>query len=180
MSEEVSEAAQLVRTGRVWMFGDGVNTDELYPGFAMKLPISEAARYMFSATRPSWVDEVAAGDIVIGGRGFGMGSSRPVPLLFKKLGVSCVLAEQFNSLFFRNCVNYGLPALGVPGVSELFTEGDRAEVDVAAGVVTNVTSGGRLTTPPLPGFVLDILRSGGLRAMLRARGFILDDKRPAS
>jgi 3-isopropylmalate/(R)-2-methylmalate dehydratase small subunit len=176
----MSEVADLVRTGRVWMFGDRVNTDELYPGFAMKLPIGEAARFMFHATRPTWVDEVLEGDVVIGGHGFGMGSSRPVPLLFKKLGVSCVLAEQFNSLFFRNCVNYGLPALGVPGVTELFTEGDRAAVDVAAGVVTNLTTGGALTTPPLPGFVLDILRSGGLRAMLRAQGFILDEKRPSS
>ena len=176
----MSAVADLVRTGRVWMFGDRVNTDELYPGFAMKLPIGEAARHMFHATRPTWVDEVSTGDIVIGGQGFGMGSSRPVPLLFKKLGVSCVLAEQFNSLFFRNCVNYGLPALSVPGVTELFTEGDSAAVDVAAGVVTNVSTGSRVTTQPLPEFVLDILRAGGLRAMLQARGFILDEKRSAS
>jgi 3-isopropylmalate/(R)-2-methylmalate dehydratase small subunit len=170
----------LVLTGRVWMFGDRVNTDDLYPGFAMKLPIAEAARHMFDATRPTWVDEVAPGDIVIGGHAWGMGSSRPVPLLFKKLGVAAVLAEQFNSLFFRNCVNYGLPALNVPGITALFTEGDTARVDVAAGLVENVTRGGRCQGDQLPGFVLDIVRAGGLRPMLKARGLILDEPDRAS
>jgi hypothetical protein len=65
-------------------------------------------------------------------------------------------------------------------VTGLFTEGDTAEVDVAAGVVRNLTAGGRLSSPPLPGFVLDILRHGGLRRMLRAQGYILDANQPAS
>ena len=173
-------SADLVLSGRVWVFGDRVNTDELYPGFAMKLPIAEAARHMFNATRPTWVDEVGPGDVVVGGTGWGVGSSRPVPLLFKKLGVAAVLAEQFNSLFFRNCVNYGLPALNVPGVTDLFTEGDTARVDVAAGVVENSTRGGRLDGDRLPEFVLDILRAGGLRPMLKARGLILDEPQQAS
>jgi 3-isopropylmalate/(R)-2-methylmalate dehydratase small subunit len=170
----VTATADLTRSGKVWKFGDRVNTDELYPGFAMKLPLDEAARYVFHATRPDWVDQVQPGDIVVGGRSFGMGSSRPVPLLFKRLGVSCILAEHFNSLFFRNCVNYGLPALAVAGVSELFTEGDIAEVDVAAATVRNRGTGAQLTTEALPEFVLDIMRAGGLNRMLRQRGLVLD------
>jgi 3-isopropylmalate/(R)-2-methylmalate dehydratase small subunit len=173
-------SGDLTLTGRVWMFGDRVNTDELYPGFAMKLPMAEAARHMFNATRPTWVDEVSPGDIVLGGHAWGMGSSRPVPLLFKKLGVAAVLAEQFNSLFFRNCVNYGLPALNVPGITELFTEGDMARVDVARGVVENLTRGGERQGDRLPEFVLDIVRAGGLRPMLKARGLILDEPERAS
>jgi 3-isopropylmalate/(R)-2-methylmalate dehydratase small subunit len=169
-----SESAGLVVCGRVWLFGDRVNTDELYPGFAMKLPIAEAARHMFSATRPEWVDQVQPGDLVIGGVGFGIGSSRPVPLLFKKLGVAGVFAEQFNSLFFRNCINYGLPALNAQGITALFTEGDIADIDLAAGLVRNASSGARLETEPLPEFVLDIVRAGGLRKLLRSRGMILD------
>lgn len=173
-------SVDLVLSGRVWMFGDRVNTDELYPGFAMKLPIAEAARHMFNATRPTWVDEVGPGDIVVGGRGWGIGSSRPVPLLFKKLGVAAVLAEQFNSLFFRNCINYGLPAVTVPGVTELFTEGDTARVNITDGVVENITRGVRRDGDRLPEFLLDILRAGGLLPMLKARGLILDEPKQAS
>lgn len=88
-------------SGRAWVFGDEINTDDMYPGFAMKLPVPEAARHMFDATRPDWPQLVRPGDIVVGGRNFGLGSSRPVALLFQELGVRCLLAEEFNSLFLR-------------------------------------------------------------------------------
>jgi 3-isopropylmalate/(R)-2-methylmalate dehydratase small subunit len=158
--------------GRVWIFGDDVNTDEMYPGFAMKLPVEEAARHMFDATRPEWPGLVGPGDVLVGGRRFGLGSARPVPLLLRTLGVECVLAEEFTSLFLRNCVNHGLPALAVPGVSAAFEEGDVAEIDIEEASVLNTRTGTRLTGTPYPEFVLDLLRGGGVEADLRARGFL--------
>ena len=158
--------------GRVWLFGDAVNTDDMYPGFAMRLPVPEAARHMFDASRPEWPALVRAGDIIVGGRRFGLGSARPVPLLLRELGVSCVLAEEFSSLFLRNCINHGLPALAVPGVSAAFDEGDVAEVDVVAARVRNASTGHELTGKPYPPMVLELLRLGGVEARLRDQGYL--------
>jgi 3-isopropylmalate/(R)-2-methylmalate dehydratase small subunit len=169
-SEMPSE--RLACTGRAWVFGDEINTDDMYPGFAMKLPIPEAAQHMFNATRPDWPKLVQPGDIVVGGHNFGLGSSRPVALLFLELGVRCLLAEQFNSLFLRNCINYGLPALEVPGVTAAVTEGDQLDVDVAAGGVLDQRTGKRLQGPPMPDVLLRVLSAGGLINQLERDGYL--------
>lgn len=131
-------------TGRVWVVGDSVTTDAMYPAFAMKLPVAEAARHVFYELRPGWTDQVQLGDIVVAGRNFGLGSSRPVAALFRELGVAALMAEEFNSLFLRNCINHGLPALTVPGVTRSFTDGDTARLDFAEGWAENLGSGTRL------------------------------------
>src|ERR1700677_923670 len=92
----------LAITGKVWVFGDDLNTDAMYPAFAMKMEPPEAAKHIFYEGRPGWTDEVSPGDIVLAGRNFGVGSSRPVAALFFELGVAGLVAEEFNSLFFRN------------------------------------------------------------------------------
>jgi 3-isopropylmalate/(R)-2-methylmalate dehydratase small subunit len=158
--------------GRVWVVGDSVTTDAMYPGYAMKLPIAEAARHVFYELRPGWTDLVEQGDIVVAGKNFGLGSSRPVASLFKELGVQALLAEEFNSLFFRNCVNFGLPALTVKNVREAFTDGDVARVSLAEGWCVNTTTNTRLETEPLPGFVRDIIDAGGLLPKLAAEGYV--------
>ncbi|KAA9159376.1 3-isopropylmalate dehydratase [Amycolatopsis acidicola] len=150
------------------MFGDGINTDDMYPGFAMRLSIPDASRHMFHASRPGWPDLVKPGDIVVAGRNFGLGSSRPVPLLFKELGVAALVAEQFNSLFFRNCINYGLPAATLPDATKLITEGSTVDVDFTAG---KLESGGRThEIAPLPEFLRSVLAAGGLFPQLEAAG----------
>ena len=101
----------LAFTGKVWVFGDDLNTDAMYPAFAMKMDPPEAAKHVFYEVRPGWTDEVSPGDIVVAGKNFGLGSSRPVASLFTELGVAGLVAEEFNSLFFRNAVNAGLPAM---------------------------------------------------------------------
>lgn len=161
--------------GAAWVFGDSVDTDNMYPGFAMKLPLAEAARSVFYDLRPGWVDEVRSGDVVVAGRNFGIGSSRPVARLFRELGVAALIAEEFNSLFFRNCINFGLPALTVPGVTQALNDGDRVRVDVADATVTRVHGGPTLAAVPLPTFVVDILDQGGLMAKLAADGYITPD-----
>jgi 3-isopropylmalate/(R)-2-methylmalate dehydratase small subunit len=161
-----------VITGRTWVVGDSITTDAMYPAFAMKLPVPEAARHIFYELRPGWTDQVRPGDIVIAGRNFGLGSSRPVAALFRELGVAALVAEEFNSLFLRNAINYGLPALTVPGVSGLFTDGDTARLDFAAGWIENTASGRRLAGGALPPMVLDILAAGGILPKLAREGYL--------
>ncbi|WP_217215600.1 3-isopropylmalate dehydratase [Streptomyces sp. AC550_RSS872] len=159
-------------TGRVWVVGDSVNTDAMYPGFAMRLPRAEAAKHVFYELRPGWTDQVASGDIVVAGRNFGLGSSRPVPSLFLELGIAALVAEEFNTLFFRNCINHGLPALKVPGVRAAFADGDTMTLDFAEGWVENAASGVRLDGGVLPQLVLDILADGGIWAKLVREGYV--------
>ncbi|MCU1651773.1 MAG: 3-isopropylmalate dehydratase [Pseudonocardia sp.] len=158
--------------GRVWVVGDSVTTDAMYPGFAMKLPPEEAARHVFYELRPGWTDQVEHGDIVVAGRNFGLGSSRPVAALFKHLGVRALVAEEFNSLFLRNCINYGLPAVTVPGATEAFADGDTARLHLTEGWCENTGTGTRCDAEPLPEFVLDILDAGGILPKLAREGYL--------
>ncbi|MFI9274075.1 3-isopropylmalate dehydratase [Kitasatospora sp. NPDC052896] len=158
--------------GRVWTVGDGITTDAMYPAFAMKLPIPEAAKHIFYELRPGWTEQVEPGDIVVAGRNFGLGSSRPVAALFRELGVAALVADEFNSLFLRNCINHGLPALTAPGVRATFSDGDTARLDLAGGRVENTTTGTRLTAGALPPLVLDILEAGGILPKLAREGYL--------
>jgi 3-isopropylmalate/(R)-2-methylmalate dehydratase small subunit len=158
--------------GRAWVFGDEINTDDMYPGFAMKLPVAEAAQHMFDATRPGWPALVEEGDIVVAGRNFGLGSSRPCAELFRHLGISCLVAEQYNSLFHRNALNYGLPALTVPDARALIGEGDVVEIDAERGLLRNETRGSDHPIEPLPEFVVELVAGGGLINRLEAQGFL--------
>jgi 3-isopropylmalate/(R)-2-methylmalate dehydratase small subunit len=167
-----TNATPLQLRGRVWLFDDDVNTDEMYPSFAMRLSVHEAAQHMFNATRKGWPALVQQGDIIVGGRRFGLGSARPVGLLLRELGVSCVLAEEFSSLFLRNCINLGLPVLPIPGIRAAFHEGDVAEVDLEKAHVRNASTGFELAGTPYPPLVLDLIRHGGIEASLRTQGYL--------
>ena len=159
-------------TARVWKFGDNINTDLILPILAFYLTPREQARYVFHANRPGWVDQVQPGDIVIGGRNFGMGSSRPAARSLKTLGLSCLVAHSINGLFFRNSVNWAFPAMECPGVYEAFSEGDVAEVDFDSCTVRNVTSGERLPGKGIPPQLVEIINAGGVYALLEKRGSI--------
>ena len=159
-------------TGKVWVFGDDLNTDAMYPGYAMKMDPPEAAKHVFYDVRPGWTDEVSAGDIVVAGKNFGVGSSRPVAALFAELGVVGLVAEEFNSLFFRNAVNAGLPAMTVPDATTVFSEGDIGAFDLRDGSWRNETTGANGSVPKLPEEILDIVASGGVLPRLAAQGYV--------
>ena len=162
----------MVVEGRIWTFGDDISTDLVYPQRAYALPLEEAARLVFSANRPGWSDEVEPGDIVVGGTNFGMGSSRPAVALLRELGVTANLAESFASLYFRNCVNYALPAIAAPGILAAAREGDVLRIDFTAGRIEKLSTGAELEADPLPKPLLDIVRSGGVLESLETRGFL--------
>ena len=163
---------QDVIEGRAWVFGDSVDTDNMYPGFALKLSLEEAARHIFYALRPGWAEEVQEGDIVVAGKNFGIGSSRPVSQLFKQLGVTALVADEFNSLFLRNSINFGLPAITIPGVSTAIGDQDQVRLNVRAATIENLVDGTRLTGTPLPDFVYEIVTHGGLFPKLVADGYL--------
>ena len=120
-----------MRAGRIWKFGDDINTDLMLPGPLLTASEAEQARAVFSANRPGWVDQIAPGDIIVGGRNFGTGSSRPAARSLRNIGLGALLAESINGLFFRNAVSFGFLALECPGVHAAFEEAQTAEISIA-------------------------------------------------
>ena len=161
----------MIFTGRVWKFGDDINTDLIFPGEAFRMSAAERLRHVFQANRPGWVDEMRPGDIIIGGRNFGTGSSRPGGRLLKDLGISGLVANSINGLFFRNSVNYGFPVLECPNVYDAFEEGDTAEIDLKAGTVKNLRTNQILQGQTVPQNILDLFASGGIPELLKKEGF---------
>ena len=157
---------------RVWKVGDDINTDLILPSAAFYLTPEEQARHVFSANRPGWAEQVRKGDILVGGRNFGMGSSRPAARSLKNLGLACLVAPYVNGLFFRNCVNFAFPAVECPGVDEAFEEGDIAEINVDHATVKNVTRGTSFTGKPMPPKLLALVKAGGVYPLLEKEGLI--------
>jgi 3-isopropylmalate/(R)-2-methylmalate dehydratase small subunit len=150
----------------VWKFGDNIDTDRLAPFDSMSLPW-EQRRPMVMRERPEFAAECGPGDIVVGGRNFGCGSSRePAPENLRLLGISCVVAESFARIYFRNTVAIGFPNLACPGIANACEDGDELEVHIAEGRIRNLTSGTDLRAMPLDTTMLDILSAGGLLALL--------------
>ena len=157
---------------RTWKFGDHINTDLILPGPVMLMPFDEQPKYAFQANRPGWSSLVRAGDILIGGHNFGTGSGRPAARSLKVLGISCIVAESINGLFFRNCVNYGLYPLECPGIAASETEGDVVTVDYDTFEVRNVSTGAVLQGKRFPEMLLDILRAEGIYPLMESRGML--------
>lgn len=161
--------------GRAWKFGDGVSTDDIAPGryFHLRSQPEELAKHAFEDLRPDFVKEVKSGDIIVGGRNFGQGSSREhAPLIIKLNGVGAILAKSVARIFFRNAINLGLPVIIVD--TDQIDDGDELEVDLEEGVVRDITKGVELRFKPLPDAMLKILRDGGLVAHVKKHnGFAL-------
>ena len=159
------------RRGRVWKFGDNIDTDRLAPFDSMSLPW-EQRRSTVMRERPEFAAECRPGDILVGGRNFGCGSSRePAADNLRLLGLACVVAESYARIYFRNTIAIGFPNLACPGITGACTDGDELEVQVADGRIRNLTSGVELHAVPLDSTMLDILSAGGLLARLaQSRG----------
>lgn len=155
--------------GRAWVFGDDVNTDLLAPGAYMKGPFETLASHCLEAVDPMFAQQVQAGDMIVAGENFGIGSSREqAAQALKHLGVSAVLARSFGGIFFRNALNLGLVALTCPDSGRI-RAGDRLAVDAAVGAVDNLSTGERYPCNRLPPKLLDMVRDGGLVAYLEKR-----------
>jgi 3-isopropylmalate/(R)-2-methylmalate dehydratase small subunit len=159
-------------SGKVWKFGDNINTDLMLPGYVHAATEEEQARAVFNANRPGWVNEVRRGDFIVGGRNYGMGSSRPAARSIRNVGIACLIADSINGLFFRNCVNFGMLAVECPGASAAFEEGQTAEVSLADFTVRNMATGKVLNALPIPKNLLALMRGGGIYPVLERQGLI--------
>jgi 3-isopropylmalate/(R)-2-methylmalate dehydratase small subunit len=158
---------KLIR-GKAWNYGDDVNTDFILPGIYLELTDpDEMGRHAMEGIDPEFAEKVQPGDVVVGGRNFGLGSSREhAPIALKHAGVSAVIAEGFARIFYRNATNLGLPALECPGVSGEIDTGDTVEVDLAKGTIV-VNGAKTLRFTPVPEFMMGILAAGGLRDYIK-------------
>jgi len=158
-----------MNAGRAWVFGDNVDTDVLAPGKYMKSGIDELARHCLEAVEPGFAASVQAGDVVVGRRNFGTGSSREqAPQALKHLGVAALVAESYAGLFYRNAINLGLPAV-VCADARRIRAGDRVRVDPQAGRIENLSTGETLACEPIPDHLMQMLRDGGLVPHLEKR-----------
>ena len=150
--------------GRAWKFGDDVDTDVIIP--ARYLNVSEPeelARHCMEDADPQFAREVRPGDVIVAGKNFGCGSSREhAPLAIKACGVACVVAATFARIFYRNAFNVGLPILECPEAAERVAAGDVLEIDLAGGLIRNLTKGEEYRARPVPDFMREIVAAGGL------------------
>ena len=155
-------------THRVWKFGADIDTDVLAPGAYMKLGIEDIARHCLESVRPEFARAVKAGDVIVAGPNFGIGSSREqAASALVKLGLAAVIAPSFSGLYFRNAFNVGLLLLTC-AQAESLQEGEPLVLDEGARFV-QALDGRRLACEPIPDFLLDMVRSGGLLPRLRQR-----------
>ncbi len=151
--------------GRAWKFGDSVNTDAIISGKYKfeTLDLKELSKHAMESIAPEFAKEVERGDIMVAGRNFGCGSSREqAPLVLKHLGLGGVVAKSFARIFYRNAINVGLPVVEGEGVFDETDEGDRLEIELDKGIVRNLSKGKTFSARPMPRFLLEILKDGGL------------------
>ena len=153
---------------RVWRLPADIDTDVLAPGATMKFGIDVTARHCLQAVRPEFAREVQRGDVIAAGPNFGIGSSREqAASVLVHLGVAAVIAPSFGGLYFRNAFNVGLLLLTC-AQAEVLAEAERIAFDAGAGRLTRADAA-LLTLAPIPAFLLDMVRAGGLLAQLKHR-----------
>lgn len=156
--------------GKVYRFGNDVNTDDIIAAkYLVSTDAKELGKHCMESIRPDFSGKVNAGDIIVAGKNFGCGSSREhAPLAIKGSGISAVIAESFAAIFFRNAINIGLPFLESPDADKI-NDGDELEIDLANGIIKNLTQAKEYRTEPFPEFLREIVSEGGLMAWIRKK-----------
>jgi 3-isopropylmalate/(R)-2-methylmalate dehydratase small subunit len=153
--------------GRVWKFGDNIDTDAIVPGKYLIQETSEIARHIMDGARPGFADLVRPGDVIVGGANFGTGSSRdPAVKGLQAAGIQAIVAESFARIFFRNCINAGLAPVECAAAGRI-EEGQVVQIDLLEGKVTVIDTGEVLEAVPLPTEIAVILDAGGLVEFMR-------------
>jgi 3-isopropylmalate/(R)-2-methylmalate dehydratase small subunit len=164
-----------ILAGKSFKFGDDISTDLIIPGryFYLRSNITELVKHTLEDADPDFIKKVNPGDFVVGGRNFGLGSSREhAPVVLKEAGAGAVLAKSFARIFFRNSINIGLPVLICD--TDKIEDGDILEIDLEKGIINNKTGNLKLEFNPLPEVMIKILNDGGLiKHIIKNKGFNL-------
>jgi len=157
--------------GRVWKYGDDVNTDVIFPGkYTYKIMSDqEMAQHALEDLDPEFAKNVKPGDVIVAGKNWGYGSSREQAVkCLKAAGIKAIIAESFARIYYRNCINLGLPAITLKREDiERFDAGDEVDVDIEKGIIENKRRGFVVHFPPFEGYVMDIIRAGGIIEYIR-------------
>ena len=158
--------------GKVWRYGDNIDTDVIIPArYLNSFDPKELAAHCMEDIDTSFAKKVRAGDIMVGGKNFGCGSSREhAPVAIKASGIPVIIAADFARIFYRNGINIGLPLLEIGDAVEKIKADDVLRVDTSAGTIEDLTTGDKFQAHPLPGFVQDIAKAGGLINYIKEKG----------
>lgn len=153
-----------VLEGKVWRYGDNIDTDVIIPArYLNTFDPKELAKHCMVDIDKDFAQKVKAGDIMVGGKNFGCGSSREhAPVAIKACGVPVIIAASFARIFYRNGINVGLPLMEIGDNVERIHAGDKLSVDLSSGKIRDITTGETFQATPLPGFIRDIAKAGGL------------------
>jgi 3-isopropylmalate/(R)-2-methylmalate dehydratase small subunit len=159
----------MIVRGKVWKYGDNINTDIISPPQYMELSVAEAAKYTLSALDAEFAGKVGKGDILVAGNNFGSGSSRETsPLTLRYLGVGAIVAKFFARIFYRNAINIGLPVVECREADRISTN-DVIEINFEQGRITNTTKSEVYNCSAIPPHILELVQEGGLVAYLKKR-----------
>jgi len=157
-------------SGRAWKFGHAIDTDIIIPARHLVLPLDEMKHKAMEPLRPGFAGEVSEGDVIVGGRNFGCGSSREqAPAVLKELGISAIVAISFARIFFRNAINLGIPVEECEEIYEQVEEGDGVQIELSSGRVRIPERELEFSGSRLPDFLLEVVDAGGLIPHLAAQ-----------
>ena len=153
-----------VLEGKVWRYGDNIDTDVIIPArYLNTFDPKELAKHCMVDIDKDFAQKVRPGDIMVGGKNFGCGSSREhAPVAIKACGVPVIIAASLARIFYRNGINVGLPLMEIGDNVERIHAGDKLSVDLSSGKIRDITTGETFQATPLPGFIQDIAKAGGL------------------
>ncbi len=160
--------------GRAWKFGADIDTDRIIPArYLSTSDPAELAKHCMEDEDAGFAGKVQHGDIIVADKNFGCGSSREhAPIAIKAVGVSCVIAKSFARIFYRNSFNMGLPILESAEAVEAIDNTDVVEVDMDSGEIYNVTKDARFKAKPIPPFMQELVRAGGLMESIKKKGLV--------
>lgn len=158
-------------TGKVLKYKDNVDTDVIIPArYLNTSDPKELAAHCMEDIDKEFVKRVKSGDIMVAGKNFGCGSSREhAPIAIKESGISCIIAETFARIFYRNSINIGLPILECPQAVREIEDGDKVTVDIKSGEIVNITKGKKYQAQPFPPFMMELMEVGGLINYVKAK-----------
>ncbi len=157
--------------GKAHKYGDNVDTDVIIPArYCTSINLADLVPHCLEDLDPNFIKKVKQGDVLVGGKNFGCGSSREVaPMTIKGAGVSVVIAESFARIFYRNSINVGMPILECPEAAKAIADGNEVEIDLAAGKVRDLKTGKEFSAAPFPAVMQEIIDIGGMANFVKKR-----------